>query len=89
MGAKRRLEAIGGEERWIDPTGQLAKSVERLVGILFELGKDRSSATVGFGEGLGHADLDLERDQVLLRAVVQVPLDPPPFLVLGGDEPLT
>ena len=32
-------------------------------------------------------ELDGERDELLLGAVVQVPLDPLPFGVLGLDQP--
>ena len=31
------------------------------------------------------ADFDSQRHQVLLRPVVKVAFQPPPFLVLGGD----
>jgi hypothetical protein len=37
--------------------------------------------------GLGQAQLEAERDQSLLGAVVQVALDPAPGVVGGGDDP--
>jgi hypothetical protein len=38
---------------------------------------------------LGEPSLDGQGDQLLLGAVVEVALDPPPLLVLRGDEPLS
>jgi hypothetical protein len=37
--------------------------------------------------GLDQAQLEAERDQSLLGAVVQVALDPAPGVVGGGDDP--
>ena len=54
-----------------------------------------SSASVLFGPGrvllgehLRQSELDLERDQVLLGAVVEVALQPPALLVLRRDQAL-
>jgi hypothetical protein len=37
--------------------------------------------------GLRRAQLELERHEPLLRAGVQIALDPPPGIVGGGDDP--
>ena len=39
------------------------------------------------GGSVEQAELDAERDELLLGAVVQVPLDPLPLVVLGLHEP--
>ena len=39
------------------------------------------------GRVLQQAELDRERDELLLGAVVQVALDPLPLLILGLDQP--
>ena len=44
-------------------------------------------AELGRHRGLRRAQLQRQRDQPLLGAVVQVPLDPPARLVGGGDDP--
>jgi hypothetical protein len=41
---------------------------------------------LGRHHALGKAELEAERDQALLGAVVQVPLDPPPGLIRGRDD---
>src|SRR5256885_12788688 len=88
MGLQRRAEAIRREQRWIDAGGQLSQVVDRLVGVMLELGQDWARFALRFGKLLGQADLHLERDQVLLTPVVQVPLDATALLVLGGDQAL-
>ena len=43
---------------------------------------------VAFGDLLGQPELHGERHELLLRAVMEVPLQPAALLVLRGDEPL-
>ena len=62
---------------------------ERLLDLLLQLGHD----LVGLlgvlpGQVASELQADGESDQLLLRAVVKVPLQTASFLVLGGHEPL-
>ena len=45
------------------------------------------SAPALASEPIEETELDAERDELLLRPVVQVPLDLPPLRVLRLDEP--
>ena len=79
-----------GKERRIDPVRELAQLLERGVDLHGELGEDRVRALgIGGGELAGNLDVDGETEQVLLSAVVQVALDPPPFGVGRGDDART
>src|SRR5262249_36921430 len=76
-----------GEQRRVDPLGQLAKLLEgegeRLAGFAYECrGLTRALGQLGLEQAQRHRD----RDETLLRAVVQVALDPPPLDVGRFDE---
>ena len=43
---------------------------------------------VAIDERVGQSELDAERDELLLRAVVDVPLELAPLVVLRGHQPL-
>src|SRR6185436_634181 len=63
--------------------------VERGVDLAAYLGQHQPAAVrIRADRRLGEAQLDGEGDEVLLRAVVDVALEPAAFLVLGGDDPL-
>src|SRR5438874_11146601 len=47
-----------------------------------------SGARIGLDQLLEHLQVDRQSDQVLLRAVMQIPLDVPSLGVLGGDDAL-
>src|SRR3989442_12375496 len=68
----------------VDSAGQLAKGLQRLVRVVLEVGLLR----VLVDQPLGEAQPDLERDQLLLRPVVNVALEPAAGLVLGAYQSL-
>ena len=82
------LEPTLGQDRWVDSERDLAQDVEhagepfdhaRQLGL--ELGE------LGGRRRLGRTQLECERDELLLRAVVEVALDPPPRRVGRGHDP--
>ena len=87
--AQRRGEAARLEQRRVDPLRKLRRLVQRLLHVaphLFEEPPRRSR--VGVRQGPASCEVDRERDQLLLHAVVQVALDPPAVCVGRQDEPL-
>jgi hypothetical protein len=70
------VAVIGNSTRRV--VGQVGFDLLQLRAELGERGRHRRA---------GHAKLQHERDQPLLSAIVQVPLDPPTRLVGGGDDP--
>ena len=71
------------------PAGELAQLVDRGPGVRRR--RIELDQRVGIGIGPHPPTKELERDpqrhQPLLRPVVEVPLHPPPFRILGVDEP--
>jgi hypothetical protein len=72
----------------VDAARELAQLLDRPV----QLVGDPADLPLQLGQlrghgGLGQAQLEAERDQSLLGAVVQVALDPAPGVVGGGDDP--
>lgn len=87
---QRGLQALVGEERRVDATGEIAKCLQRFVGVGFQGANGcLRPVQVSAHEHRRQADLHLQRDQVLLGSVVEVALDPAALLVLGGDQPLS
>ena len=77
--AQRRVQARLGQDRRVDATGDLPQVVDhahQLRGRVRHLGTRVTSLG---GRFRGHAQPEGKRDQALLRAVVQVPLDPSQF----------
>ena len=75
---QRRAEPAVGEDRGVDATRQLPQLVEctRELGLsLLEKPRDRVRATLE--RALGQTELQGERDEALLRAIVQVALQSP------------
>ena len=70
MRGERGLKTIGGEQWRIDAPGELAQIVQCFIGILLELSQDRTGLALRLGGRLRQPDLDLQRHQVLLGAVV-------------------
>ena len=84
---ERRHEPVVGEDRRVDAAGQLAQLLERLrevrVGAPEQLGRLR----VAVGDlPPDQAQGERERDEPLLRAVVQVALEPAPLVVARRDD---
>ena len=82
-----RPEAAPGEDSRMDPPRDLLEVFGRLAQ---SLGDPRQLSVELLGSrghhGLGGAELEPERDQALLRAVMEVPLDPATRLVAGRDH---
>ena len=77
------------EHRGMDPARELAQLLQRLgelvAGRPDELLRQRR---VGADAALDHPQLKGDGDEPLLRAVVEVALQPPPLRVAGGDDAL-
>ena len=86
-GAQRVGQAAVHEQRRVDPVREVAQLLHRVL----EIGRDLVEHLLR-GVGIGVGELSREprahrqRDEVLLRAVVQVALDAAPFEVGGLDD---
>src|SRR3954452_22894367 len=82
-------EPLVREERRIDPASEVAEILEGLRRLGLEL-RQHGIGLLRFAsdERLREPELDRERDELLLRAVVDVALEAPALRVLRGDEPL-
>ena len=79
---ERRDEALVRQERRIDAPGQVAEVLQRRVRLALELADDLARLLrVSFDQAVGELELDGERHQLLLRPVVDVPLES-----VGGDK---
>src|ERR1700680_4446659 len=88
--AQRLCQTFVGKQGRVDAAGEIAKGVERFVGIAFELAENcRSLGGISDGKHLDDAQLDLEGDQVLLGAVVEVAFKPASLAVRGADQALS
>ena len=73
----------------MDAAGQLAQLLDGELRLLAGLGdQPRGPRRVLLELRLGEAERDGDGDHALLRAIVQVPLDPAPLGVGGVDDPL-
>ena len=73
----------------MDAARELAQLLERARSSSLARGHARlGGRRVAVDVGLDQPQLHRDRDQPLLRAVVQVALEPPPLGVAGGDQPL-
>jgi len=87
---QRGGQSLRFQQRRVDAAGHITQGVHRLVGDGGGLGQPGGQ----FGGALpgrdraGQAEFDLQRDQFLLRPVMQVPLQGPAGPVLGGQHPL-
>ena len=84
--AERRVEAVVGEERRIDAVRGRAEVVERIVEVRRELCEPAVERAV-VCEVAGELELDSQRDELLLHAVMEIPLDLAPFRRGGSHEP--
>ena len=86
---ERRDESLVRQERRIDAPGEVAEILQRGVGLALELADQLARLLrVPFDQAVGELELDGERHQLLLRAVVDVALQPPALGILRGDQPL-
>jgi hypothetical protein len=87
LGLQRRRQSLVGQQRGVDPACQGAQVVERRMEPGAELARQLQDAVSVPSVVLQQAELDCQRDKLLLRAVVQVPLDPVPLLILCVHQP--
>src|SRR5689334_4521790 len=80
-------QPLFGQQRRVDPAGQGAQVIQCRVQAVPELAGELPDLGGVVRGVVQHGELDHERDELLLGAVVQVPFDPLPFLVLGPDQP--
>jgi hypothetical protein len=74
---------------WIDAPGQPGDRLDRLAGGVGLRAEDAGRPRgILAGDGLDEAQVDRQRDQMLLRTVVDVALQPVALVVLRRDEPL-
>ena len=86
-GRQRFGEALVGEERRVDPVGEVAELLQGVLEVAPQLLHESPGLVrVPLGELAGQADLDCQRHEVLLRPVVQIPLDPPTLGVPRGHD---
>src|SRR6185437_11713900 len=85
--AQRRDQALLGQQRRVDTAGQRAQVLQRRAELRLEVRDGRPDLVRVTGQLGEQAELDGQRDELLLGAVVQVPLDPAAFGVLGPDQP--
>jgi hypothetical protein len=77
-----------GEDLRVDPVDLLPDRGERLLGLPMGLGDERTGAALVVTHlQLGQPELHGQQDQVLLGAVVQIPLDPAPLGLERVDQP--
>ena len=83
----RRLEPVVGEHRGVQPARELAQLGQRRAELLARaLDRGVRGRRVLVDQAVGDPQADRERDEPLLRAVVEVALEPPPLAVAGGDH---
>ena len=85
--ADRRRDALVGEHLRVDPPGELDQSRDRAVdGDTLRREHLPGPVRRPLAEGLGQPEIDDERDQVLLRPVVDVAFESPPLGVVRVDD---
>jgi hypothetical protein len=89
---ERRAEAFVGQDRRVDPAGQLAQLADRQAQLLRRAAQRLHQTGVRGGAERcelppGGVQRQRQGQQALLRAVVEVALDPPAFLVAGLHDP--
>ena len=87
MCLQRRDQALVGQQRRVDAAGQIPQVVERSVQAVSHYWRELPDGGRVVGGFLQQPELDRERDELLLRPVVQVPFDLPPLGVLGFHQP--
>ena len=82
-----RPQALVGQQRGIDPAGECPQVIDGRVQAGPQLAGDQPHLAGVLGGVLQQAELDRERDELLLGAVVQVALDPLPLIILRAHQP--
>ena len=86
---ERGRQALVGEQRRVDAAREVAQVLERLLRLRLDLGEHlRGLRGFPLGQRAREPSLHGERDELLLRAVVDVALQPAALLVLRRDQPL-
>ena len=90
LGPKGGDESLVGQQRRVDPSGQVPEVLQGLSHLrLHLLQHGRRSCWIFGAGGPGQANLHRKSHQLLLGPVVDVALQAPPFGVLGRHYPLT
>src|SRR5439155_8141362 len=85
---ERGHQTLIGEERRVDPAREVSEVVERVLCVALQLLEHWRELLGRLGCGrLREVQLHGEGYQLLLRAVVDVALEPSSCFVLRGDEP--
>ena len=81
-------ESFGFEEGWVDAAGEGAHFVDGAVGVLGDgvEGCDGCWCGVAFGDLSGDPEFDFDGDELLLGAVVEVPLESASGVVLDRHD---
>ncbi len=92
--ASLRLERLGqtpvGEERRVDPAGEVAEVLQRVLRVVEDAVERLALLLLVLTDHpFGHPNLHRQRDELLLRPVVDVAFQPPALFVLCCDQPLT
>ena len=86
---KRCSEAAKLKRRRVDPLGELSRLVKGLSHVTTHLFQEcLRGGGIGVQQGLCELDVDSQRDQLLLRAFVQITFEPLAIGVGGQHEPL-
>ena len=81
-------EALLGEQRRVDAAGEFAQCLQRAAGLGLELGDQRPfPLLILASHRLSQGQRGGDGQQLVLCAAVDVALDPPPLVVLRGDDP--
>jgi hypothetical protein len=84
---ERGRQSLVGEQRRIDPTREVPEILQRVRrGALERVEQCSRLRGIAFDHRSRQLQLDRERDELLLRAIVQVPFDLPALVVLRRDE---
>src|SRR5439155_6764446 len=84
---ERGCKPLVREQRWIDPPSEVAQVIERILDGSSEAIRHLLDTIGVLGDTLEQPDLDGQRHELLLRSVVEVPLDLASFLILRPHEP--
>jgi hypothetical protein len=82
LGLQCRDQALVGQQRRVDATGQITQIVERGAYAALHRGHELPDGRGVVGGFLQQTEVNRERDELLLRPVVQVPLNLPSLGVL-------
>ena len=84
---ERGCESLVGEERWIDPPGEVTQVIERILEGSSQAVRHLLDTIGVLRHALEQPELDAQGHELLLRSVVEVPLDLASLLILRLHEP--